>query len=96
MELWRFGEREQLAVLRMIGNRGKRQIRGENMGRAAEGWKQPFLLNEEERQGCLGWERHSQDSASGTRNAVQGRGKPGSRNSMCAQGSGRRQCNSGS
>lgn len=65
MELWRFGEREQLTVLGMISNRGKRQIRGENMGR--EGWKQAFILNEEERQGCLGWERPGQESALGSR-----------------------------
>lgn len=64
MELWRSGEREQLAVLGMISNRGKRQIRGVYMGR--ERWKQAFILNEEERQGCLGWERPGPESASGS------------------------------
>lgn len=46
MELWGCGEREELAVLGMRGDRGKRQIRGENLDRVAEGWKQPFILNE--------------------------------------------------
>lgn len=54
MELWGCGEREELAVLGMRSDRGKRQIRGENLDRVAEGWKQPFILNEVRGRGA--WE----------------------------------------
>ena len=39
---------ERLALSGTVGNRGKRQIRGDNIGRVVEGWKRPLTLNEDD------------------------------------------------